>query len=362
MPEPFRIGISNEFLVSAQGKLEPALAAHVDPLPHVVYRHFEATGRDEQGSFVRPEDLTDCDAAILFLDRFTPASFAPDGRLAILARWGVGYDRIDVPACTAAGVLLAITVDAVRRPVAEAILTLILALAYRLMDKDRIVRTGRWDLRAAPPAVGLEGKVVGSIGLGNIGGELFRLLAPFGLGRMLAADPYANPAVAAQLGVELVDLETLARESDFIAVNCPLTAETQGLVNARLLGMMKPTAYLINTARGPIVNQDDLVDALASGKIAGAGLDVFDAEPLPTDHPLTHMENVILSPHSLAWTDHLYQGLGLNACENIFAVLRGELPRYIVNREVAQSPRFQAKQTRLRQRWQEWTAATPARA
>ncbi len=213
------------------------------------------------------------------------------------------------------------------------------------------MRTGRWDLRAAAPAVGLRGKTLGSVGLGNIGSEMFRLLEPFGLGRKLASDPFARPEHAAALGVELVDLDTLFRNSDFITINCLLNDDTHRLVNARLLSLMKPTAYLINTARGPIVDQDDLVDALQAGAIAGAGLDVFEAEPLPADHPLVRMDNVILSPHSLAWTDDLYRDNGLEACANVLSVLRGEAPKYTVNREVIQSADFQTKLRSLQHKW-----------
>ncbi|MCC6166168.1 MAG: dehydrogenase [Caldilineaceae bacterium] len=357
MPEPFQIGVSADFQTDAAGRLEPALDAIFDPLPQVAYRYFEPSGQDAQGAVVAPADIAEFDGVLVLNARFAPASFGPDPRLAVIARWGVGYDRIDVPACTAAGIALAITVDAVRRPVSEAILTLILALAKRLPEKDRVVRANRWDLRGAAPAVGLRDKVVGSVGLGNIGSDMFRLLAPFGLGRKLAADPYARPEHAAALGVELVDIDTVFRESDFVTVNCPLMPETQGLVNARLLALMKPTAYLINTARGPIMVMQDVTDALAAGRIAGAGLDVFDPEPLPADHPLLRMDNVILSPHSLAWTDDLYRDNSRFACENILTVLRGETPRYLANREVTASPAYRAKLDRLAAAWAAWQSS-----
>jgi phosphoglycerate dehydrogenase-like enzyme len=258
---------------------------------------------------------------------------------------------IDVPACTEVNVLLAITVDAVRKPVAEAILMFFLALAKKLPAKDRLVRAGRWDLKAEASGLGLSGKTAGSVGMGNIGGEMFRLLRPFDLGRLLAFDPYVTQEQAAQLGVELVDLPTLLKESDFIAINCPLNGETEGMINAELLSLMKPTAYLVNAARGPIVDQAALTAALQEDRIAGAGLDVFEQEPLPIDDPLTKLENVILAPHAIAWTDDLYRGNGVGACENVLTVLRGEVPKYAVNKDVVQQPGFQAKLKRLRERW-----------
>ncbi len=210
------------------------------------------------------------------------------------------------------------------------------------------MRQGRWHERSAVPSVGLRGKTLGSVGLGNIGSELFRLLEPFCLAHKLAADPYANQAQAANLGVELVDLPTLFRTSDFITINCPLNNETRGLVDDRLLGLMKLTAYLINTARGPIINQGALLTALQSGQIAGAGLDVFEAEPLPANHPLTALDNVILAPHALAWNDELYQDTGATACQNILSVLHGEPPKDTVNKAVIDRAGFQAKLARLR--------------
>jgi phosphoglycerate dehydrogenase-like enzyme len=352
MADLFRIGITSDFKVEAPGRLDPVLQEVLAPLPYVEYEYFYASGADAQGAFIRPADVAGFDAVLNLGYRFTAESFTGEDRLAVIARWGVGYDMIDVPACTANDVLLAITTDAVRRPVAEAILTLLLALAKQLPAKDQIVRTGRWDLRASAEGLGLRGKTLGSVGLGNIGSEMFRLLEPFELGRKLAADPYATNAHAAALGVELVDLETVFAESDFVTINCPLTDETRGLVNAARLAQMKPTAFLINTARGPIVNQPDLLRALQEKQIAGAGLDVFENEPIASDHPLVQLDNVILSPHSLAWTDELYRDNGVGACENILTVLQGEVPTYSVNRDVAEQSGYQKKLAALRTRWQ----------
>lgn len=350
MSSPLQIGVTADFKTAVPGRIEPVLAEVFDPLPNFEYRYFEATGQDEKGKYVTPADIADFDAVLALAYRFPAATFAGSPRLTVLARWGVGYDTIDIPACTAADVLLAITVDAVRRPVGEAIVTLLHALSMRLPQKDRLVREGRWNDRALEPSVGLRGKTLASVGLGNIGAEMFRLLEPFGLKRKLAHDPYASPARVAELGIELVDLPTLFSEADFVTVNCPLTDETKGLVNASLLGLMKPTAYLINTARGPIVNQADLIAALQAKQIAGAGLDVFEVEPLPLDSPLIQMDNVILAPHALAWNDELYHDNGYDACQNILSVFRGELPRYIVNRGVVEQVGFKTKVAALKER------------
>lgn len=348
---PFCVGISADFLTDAPGQIEPVWAEMMGGYPQISYAFFEARGRDAGGAFVLAEDVAGFDAALVLAYRFTAASFAGNDRLTTISRWGVGYDRLDLTACTAAGVLVSITPEAVRRPVAEAVVTLMLALAKRLFEKDRLVRANRWE-RSAYPGLGLTGKTVGMVGMGNIGAEVFRLLAPFDLGLKLAYDPYADPEVAARLGVELVDVETLFRTSDFVTLNAPLTAETHGLVNARMLGLMQPTAFLINTARGGLVVQDDLVAALAAGKIAGAGLDVFAEEPLPAGHPLTRMENVILAPHSLAWTDQLYRDNGVHACLNILSVLAGEAPLATVNKDVLAGSLLPVKLAALQRHWE----------
>ena len=350
MPEPFRIGVSSGFKTAAPGTIEPVLERLIDPLPHVEWAFFDAGA----GEAVAAEAIAGFEGVIALGSPYDASTVEGNEELACLARWGVGYDLVDTAALTANDILLAIAVDAVRKPVAEAILTLILALAKKLWAKDKLVRTGRWDLKAQTSGLGLSGKTVGSVGMGNIGGEMFRLLGPFDLGQRLAHDPYLDPQRAMALNVELVSLETIFSESDFVITNCPLTEETRGFLNARLFSLMKPSAFFINTARGPIVNQEDLVAALEAGTIAGAGLDVVEPEPLPLDHPLIQMENVILSPHALAWTDDLYEMNGTIACEGLLAVFRGDLPAFPVNREVVEQPGFRRKLDRLAARWREF--------
>jgi D-3-phosphoglycerate dehydrogenase len=188
--------------------------------------------------------------------------------------------------------------------------------------------------------------------VGNIGAELVRLLRPFELGRILAHDPFVSSAQAAELGVELVDLDTLMAESDFVSINCPLTKETFHLIGERQIQQMQPSALLINTSRGPVIDQVALTRALQARQIAGAALDVFEQEPLPAGDPLTQLENVILSPHAIAWTDELVRDNGVGACANVLTILRGEVPAYTVNREVIGRPGFQAKLRALGERWQ----------
>ena len=209
----------------------------------------------------------------------------------MVARFGVGYDNVDVEACDENGIAVVITPDGVRRPVAVAIMTLMLALTGKMMKKDALTRQGPggWAQRSDYMGVGIVGLTLGSIGIGNIGAEMFRLAKAFDMD-FVAHDPFANEAVARDLGIRLVELDDVFREADVVTINCPLSESTRGLVNADRLALMKPTAYLINTARGPIVDQGALTKVLQDGRIAGAGLDVFENEPSSADDPLFKLE------------------------------------------------------------------------
>jgi phosphoglycerate dehydrogenase-like enzyme len=171
---------------------------------------------------------------------------------------------------------------------------------------------------------------------------MFSLAAPFGM-RFIAADPFGSAADGRQLGVEMTDLETVFRKSDFLAVNCPLTEQTRGLVNAERLAMMKPAAFLINTARGPIVDQPALARALSNGVIAGAGLDVLEREPPDPSDVILHLDNVIVTPHALCWTDELFRGLAGDAVAAALEVMHGRVPRVLVDGAVADNPAFRAR-------------------
>ncbi|MEZ5666954.1 MAG: NAD(P)-dependent oxidoreductase [Alphaproteobacteria bacterium] len=309
--------------------------------------------------FVAPVDgvmpaaaLEDYDALILLVPKFTAESVPSGGRLALVARFGVGYDSVQVGPCTDADIALCITPDGVRRPVAVSIVTYVLALSQKMLVKDRLARQGPdgWAQRSEHMGTGLIGKTLGQLGIGNIGAEVFRLAAPFGMG-FIAHDPFADPNLAKELGIRLVSLEDLFRESDFLSVSCPLNDQTRGIVNAERLALMKPTAYLINTARGPVVDQAALTDVLRRRAIAGAGLDVFEAEPTPAGEPLMDFDNVIVSPHSLCWTDQCFAGIGAADVAAALAVMRGEVPRGIVNSGVTERAGWQAKLAGYRQRF-----------
>ncbi|MGE3776905.1 MAG: NAD(P)-dependent oxidoreductase, partial [Pirellulaceae bacterium] len=263
-------------------------------------------------------------------------------RLCLVARFGVGYDNVDVDACTENHVMLTITPDGVRRPVAVSALAFLLALSHRLLIKDQLTRAGRWDEKLNYMGVGLTGRVLGVIGMGNIGREFLRLAAPLEM-RHVGHDPHVPPAQAAAWGVEWLELDALLAAADFVVVCCALTSQTRHLLDARRLGLMRSESFLINVARGPIVDQAALTKVLSERRISGAALDVFDQEPVDPQDPLLGLDNVILAPHAICWTDELFRGIGRSAVEGVLATSQGRFPSYVVNQAVLGSSCLQQK-------------------
>jgi D-3-phosphoglycerate dehydrogenase len=247
---------------------------------------------------------------------------------------------VDVPACTRAGVLLTITPEGVRRPVAVAAMTFLLALSHKLLIKDKLTRNGRWAEKLEHTGQGVTGRMLGIIGLGNIGRELAALARLFGL-RLLAYDPYALPSVAAEADVALIALEDLLRQSDYVCICCALTPGTHRLLNADRIALLKKTAYLINVARGPIVDQAALYEALRERRLQGAALDVFEREPVEPDDPILTLDNVILAPHAICWTDECFRLNGQSAIASLLDLARGVIPPNVVNRDALTHPRLQ---------------------
>ena len=330
MTEMFRVALSGDFRqpdgspTFVDFDLEPLAQA-----PGVEFKYLEPADP------LRAEQLEDFDALILLSHRFGVESVPKSGRLSVIARFGVGYDTVDVDACTNADVALVITPDGVRRPVAVSIVTFLLALTGKVIVKDLLTREGPagYAKRGQHMGVGLVGRTFGALGVGNIGAEAFRLLKPFDM-KFIAHDPYADEKVAAELGIELVGLDDVFRRSDFLSVSVPLSDSTYHLVNAERLAMMKPTAYLINTSRGPVVDQKAITEALQERRIAGAGLDVLEREPPASDDPILKLDNVLLAPHAMCWTDQCFAGNGLMDIKAVLDVQHGRVPRGVVNRAV----------------------------
>jgi phosphoglycerate dehydrogenase-like enzyme len=335
----FRIGFSADFCDQQGQPVFPDIGLSLlEGIPRVSHE-FVAEYRDEYS----PHQLADYDVLITLKPRVTAQSLAGISRLCAIGRCGVGYDNVDLEACTEHGIAVFITPAGVIRPVAESIVLFVLALSHNLLRKDRLVRRGLWAESTRPLGREPRQRIFGTIGLGNIACEAIRLLRVFDVGRFLAFDPYITPERAAQLGVEAVSLEELLRVSDYVLVNCPLTPQTRGLLGKPQFALMKPDAMLINTARGPIVDESALIDALQTGRIAGAALDVFEKEPLSPDSPLAMMENVILTSHSIGWTEELFRDMGRIDCQGALAVYRGEAPEHVVNPKVLSQPAFLQK-------------------
>lgn len=302
----------------------------------------------EKRPVVGPDQLVGVQALLVMGSGVDAETVSRSEDLILLSRFGVGYDKIDVEACTEADVALTITAGAVNRSVAEATVGWMIALTHHVLIKDRIVRTGDWDTRTAYPGRELRDRTLGVVGLGRIAEETLRLLGSFGMQPPLAFDPHVNEDTAKSLGVRVVDLDTLLSTADFVSLHCPLTDETRGLIGKREIAMMKPDAYLINTARGGIVDENALYEALDQGTIAGAALDCFAEEPLTEPSRFRTLDNILLAPHSIAWTRELFRDVGRMACQATVDFATGKTPAGVVNPEVLDKPSFQEKWARLR--------------
>ncbi|WP_020576535.1 2-hydroxyacid dehydrogenase [Actinopolymorpha alba] len=338
MAEPFRVGLTRDFL-TPEGRIgwgDIGLDA-LDAADGVVWEFLDVDAEEVPASAVAAYD-----ALLVLTPRISAATVAKTERLSLVARFGVGYDNVDVDACTRAGILVTITPDGVRRPVAVSALTLLLALTHRVRDKDLLVRDGRWHDKLDYMGTGVTGRTLGFVGWGNIGQEVSRVCQPLRM-RQLAADPYADTAAAASAGVEIVELNDLLAQADVVVITCALTPQTEGLINAERLARMKPTAFLVNVARGPIVDQAALTTVLTQRRIAGAALDVFETEPPRADDPLLRLDNVLLAPHAIAWTDELALGNGRSAVQAILDVAAGRVPGHPVNPRALDHPRLAAR-------------------
>ena len=295
---------------------------------------------------VGPDHIKGVDGLIVlrpWVKRSTFASGAED--LVVIGRSGAGYDKIDLDACTEHGVAVFNAPMALNHSTASSALLFMLALAKRLKDQERITRLGRWDQQAVVMGSEIQGRTLGIVGLGHSGRELARLVAPFEL-RILAFSPHADPVVAHSLGVDLTSLDEVLRESDFVSLHCRLTTETRGMIGREQLSLMKPSAYFINVGRGELVDQEALATALRDRLIAGAGLDVFEVEPLPAEDPLIGLDNVILTPHWSASTSDVWRATGAAMAEGMLKAASGERPDNVVNPQVFDQPAFRDKLSR----------------
>jgi phosphoglycerate dehydrogenase-like enzyme len=339
-PKPFRVVLTGDFF-AADGSPRYAdmglssLEAH----PHIRTSRFH-----EHRPSIGADQIGDAQGVIVLTPAVTAASVAKADDLLAIGRFGVGYDAVDVAACIEADVVVFITAGAVDHSVAEATVGWMLALTHHMRAKDALVRDGQWDRRSAYMGRELRDRTFGAIGLGGIARKTIDLLRGFGMKPPIAFDPFVAGAVE---GVRLVPLDELLASADFVSIHCPLTDQTRGLIGRRELSLIKPEGYLINTARGGIVDEDALYEALRDRRIAGAALDCFAQEPVIGPHPLASLDNVLLAPHSIAWTDELFRDIGRAVCQGMVDLSRGERPRGVVNPSVFDRPGFRAKWARL---------------
>lgn len=294
-----------------------------------------AEGRD-----LTPEELEGFDA--LFLLSGTPfgrAQLEGVTTLKHVARFGAGFDAVDLEACDERGIIVTNAPTGLRVPMAHTALTFLFALAHSLLPKDRLVRQAQWDRKAEYRGPGLASATVGVIGLGGIGRETVSQLRALDLD-VIAWNRSPRPEFCAEAGIEQLALDEVIARSDYLIVTVAANSETRHLIGQRELELMKDTAFLINIARGAVVDEPALITALQDGTIAGAGLDVFEVEPLPADSPLIALENVVLAPHALCWTADFAAATGAEALAEVRAVAAGESPRNIVN-----SPRSASGET-----------------
>jgi D-3-phosphoglycerate dehydrogenase len=277
---------------------------------------------------------TGADALLVTYAKITAEMIQQMTRCRIISRFGIGVDNVDIAAATSAGIVVTKVPDYCIDEVSDHALALLLALARKIPFANARVHAGRWEMPAVVPIHRLRGSVLGLVGFGRIP----QLVAPkaqsFGL-RVVACDPYVSPDILTRAGVEGVDFDHLLKISDFVSIHSPLLPETTRLFGADVFRRMKPTAYLINTARGPIVDEGALAQALDSGQLAGAGLDVMAQEP-PSRSPLFGRDNVIITPHISFYSEESLVELQTKAAEEVVSVLSGQAPRNPVNPEALQ--------------------------
>ena len=277
------------------------------------------------------EVLAEADGVLVNLFPLTGDIIRKMKKCRVISRYGVGYDNVDVDAATERGIQVTRVPDYCSEDVSDHALALLLSCIRKVAYKDRLIRRGEWNLHKHYPCFRIKGKVLGIIGYGGGGRALHRKVAGFGLARVLVDDPYVPDNVILGSGAEPAGLERVLGESDYVSIHAPLSEETFHLMNSGTLSMMKPGAILINTSRGPLVEEGALCAVLKSGSIAGAALDVFEEEPLGGESSLRDLDNVILSDHTAWYSEESLVELKTKAARNILEVLTGMKPTYPVN-------------------------------
>ncbi len=286
-------------------------------------------------NFTDPEDavtaLRDADAVLVNLFPMTKEVIVKMDNCRVISRYGVGYDNVDVEAATEKGIWVTRVPDYSLEDVSDHALALLLGSIRKIAYKDRLIRSGKWNLHKDWPSFRIAGKTLGLIGFGAISRTLYRKVSGFGLEKVLIHDPFVNPDDIKKTGGIPSSLEQLLETSDYISIHAPLTEETTGMIGKNEFEKMKSGCIIINTSRGPLIDEKALYSALKNGQIAAAGIDVYTVEPLPEDSPLRTLDNITLTDHTGWYSEESIVELKTKAAQNILAVLKGGKPVYPVN-------------------------------
>lgn len=290
--------------------------------------------------------IAKCKDADALLNQYAPLSRKVIENLEnckVISRYGIGFNTVDIEAATEKGIVVGNVTDYCLDEVSDHAMALLLSSVRKITKLNNAVKSGTWDFKVAVPVFRLRGRTLGLLGFGNIPQALARKAQAFGL-NVIAYDPFVPKAVAIERNVELVSLEELCRESDYVSVHLPLNKDTEKMISHEQFNMMKKEAFIINTARGPIIDEQALIKALQEEEIAGAGLDVLEVEPIDPNNPLLKMDNVILNPHSAFYSVEAEAELKRKTAQNVADVLSGYFPPYLVNKGVKEKLNLKDKE------------------
>lgn len=285
-----------------------------------------------EGSDEALEMFRDADALLVNLFPMTEKMINGLEKCRVMSRYGVGYDNVDVEAATRKGIWVTRVPDYAMEEVAVQAAALLLGAIRNVPYKDKRIRSGAWNLSLEQPTRRISGRTLGIVGFGAIGRQFWHRMRNFNFGRCLVFDPYVSAQEIEKAGCEKVDIDELVSTADYISIHAPASPETNELINRARIAMMKPTAIVVNTSRGALIEEAALAEALAAGELGYAGLDVFQAEPLPADSPLRGLDNVILSDHAGFYSIEAVSELKTKTAQNIVEILTGKSPTYPVNK------------------------------
>jgi len=319
-----------KFKVAVTDYVFPNLEIERQELKKINAELIESKGSDEESII---EAAKDADAILNCYAELTSKVIESLEKCQIIARYGIGVNNVNMPTATKKGIIVTNVPDYCIEEVSDHALALILACTRKICQLNKTVKNGKWDFKDYRPMYRLEGQTLGIVSFGKIPRRLVEKVSAYKF-NIIAYDPYVDEEITAKYNVKLVTFEELLKESDIVSVHAPLTKETKGMFGNEQFKIMKNSAYLINTARGGLIKDNDLAQALKEGEIAGAGLDVLEDENVNCHHPLVNLENAIITPHSAFYSEQALKDLQYKAVQEVIRVLAGENPKSCVNPEV----------------------------